>query len=112
MTKSEIVDLVEQELRAFNCDEHRQTISRYLVEPLCQKRIEDLTEDSSACWLVAEFSSQVGICYKEVGKYKWGLVAPNGRFFGGDDAWHLSLQDAFFQSGFAGSLRPHGYEIP
>ncbi|MBI3929966.1 MAG: hypothetical protein HY319_30790 [Armatimonadetes bacterium] len=104
-----VSERIEAEIERFRVDEAKQAIKSYLVPPRCEKRISD-REDVHPCWLIAELPDDFGIVYDEGATDPWGIIRRTDNFIGSDDFWFLTLEDAFYQSGWTGP-RPANYEV-
>jgi len=85
------------------------------VQPYRVSRAHGYRDGSSECWVVAVAATAL-LAYCEDGLSThdpWGILDPRASNLGGDDSWHVTLDDAFINSGLCDpSLIPAGYEVP
>lgn len=93
----------------------RHAMQPFLIEPYRVVLEHGYCADTVECWIVA-VSPNVLLAYCEAGlsdEYRWGILAPESADLGRDDAWHVSLDDAFMNSSLCSrDLIPKGYEVP
>jgi hypothetical protein len=89
-----------------------------LVRPHLQMRRWDysLRHERLPCWIVAEFrGTLMGLAYSPMGHGRrgdcWGVVELTGDWFGRDDSWFVTLEDALINSGQYDGPVPEDYEI-
>jgi hypothetical protein len=92
----------------------RLALEQFLVQPYKVMRHNDYNDELAECWIIA-VSQRAMIAYCENGIsncYCWGIIDPKSTLLGRDDGWHLSLDDAFMNSGLCDrDLIPQDYEV-
>jgi len=93
----------------------RHALTSYLVTPFKQCREHGYKPVKVDCWVIAE-GEKISICYYEngLGSFcRWGILEKSTSDLGRDDAWHISLDHAFINSGLCDrKLVPNNYEVP
>lgn len=117
-TPEEIACLVERQVDTIINESLKSVLLDVLVRPHLQMRRWDysLTRELLPCWIVAEFrGKRMGLAYTSVGHGRqgdcWGVVELTGEWFGRDDSWFVTLEDALINSGQYHGPVPEDYEI-
>ena len=114
MTDEQVRALVSGELDRMPAG-RRAALQPFIVDPAPVAGSSNYEAGVKHCWTVAKFDSLV-ILYSPgggVGSYPWGISSPDAPDLAGDDAWHVSLDDAFMCSGLCDrALVPSDYEVP
>ncbi len=109
--------IVAAELKHFRIPEMREFARQHLIAPKLHYRRWDyaLEPISYPCWLVADFGeNDIGIAYSEHGHGKqdsWGVVSISDEWYGRDDSWFLTLEDAVINTGRWRGTLPENYEV-
>jgi hypothetical protein len=117
-TPEEVSHLVDQEIRTITNEPAKAALLQALVRPYLQMRKWDYSplHELLPCWVVAEFrGTGLGLAYSPDGHGRrgdcWGVVELTGEWFGRDDSWFLTLEDAFINSAQYQGPLPEDYEI-
>jgi hypothetical protein len=113
----QLKSIIRIELERIRAPEMREFLRQHLIAPKLHYRRWDYSREpvSYPCWLVAELGhNDIGIAYSEYGHSKhdpWGVVFISDEWFGRDDSWFLTLEDAVINSGCWHGAIPKNYEI-
>ena len=117
-TPEEIATLVEREVNTIVNEPLKARLLDVLVHPHVQMRNWDysLTHERFPCWIVAEFrGASLALAYTTTGHGSrgdcWGVVRLPGEWFGRDDSWFVTLEDALISSGQYDGPVTDDYEI-
>jgi hypothetical protein len=116
-SSEQLVSNIRAEFERFRVPAMRDFARQYLIAPKLHYRQWDYSLEplSYPCWLIADFGeSDVGLAYSECGhgtNNPWGVVLIHDEWFGRDDSWFLTLEDAVINSGRWYGERPENYEI-
>lgn len=103
MNAKDVNKLLEIELLKISNKKLRNDISSIIVFPYEIMKKWEYGHDSEIyqCWIVAIIpNSNFAIAYSKYGHGKidpWGIVNLNNDWFGSDDYWFSSLEDAFLE---------------
>ena len=109
--------MVQTELERIHVPELREFLDQHLIAPQLHYRRWDYScaPVSYPCWLVADLGkNDLGLAYSDYGHGNhdpWGVVLVSGAWFGRNDSWFLTLQDAVINSGCWDGVIPENYEI-
>jgi hypothetical protein len=113
----QLSEIIDSELERIRIPEMKEFLRHRLISPVLHYRRWDYSREpvSYPCWLVADLRHKdIGIVYSEYGHGKhdpWGVVHVSGEWFGMDDRWFLTLEDAFINSGCWNGPVPNDYEV-
>lgn len=107
------------ELAKFRVAAARRTLEDYLVSPhqvFPQWDWAERLEPARAprFWSVAKLPNGVRLLFAEENQLRrdqWIVLLPGRDDVDGDDLWYLTLEDAFYQSGFWNGELPLNYEV-
>ena len=117
-TPEAIASLVERELGTIANASLKSSLLDVLVHPHVQMRRWPyaIPPELLPCWIVAEFpGTDAGLAYSPEGHGRrgdcWGAVVLTDEWFGRDDCWFVTLEDAMINSGQYHGPVPDDYEI-
>ena len=118
MDADTIKRLVSEEVSRITDMDRREALKAILVEPDLQLRdwLYGQELQKYPCWVIGRVPTEPTVLvYCEYGfgpSYPWGILHAEDRSLGMDAQWHLTLDDAFLNSGGWKGLLPPGYEVP
>lgn len=113
----DIAAVVLEELAQIIEIPRRQALRSILVPPSPRSLEFEYSKDAEyrACWVVGETNgSMIVYCpagFSGDGTYQWGVVNTTADSMGRDDAWFISLDQAFVGSGLWRGKRPRGFKL-
>jgi hypothetical protein len=109
--------LIRAEMARIRVAAMKEFLRAHLVPPKLHYRRWDYAREpvSYPCWLIADLGEKdIGIVYSEYGHVihdPWGAVHMSGEWFGMDDRWFSTIEDAVINSGCWNGAIPEDYEI-